>query len=292
MYKENLKKYLAETGDSQNNLAKKIGVSPATLSQYLSGTYKTPAAVEPQIQAFFNIAEDVKKHVNLRPDFTNTTVSKAVLNAIYLCFNEKSMGIIYGDAGVGKTTAIKHFEKEYPETLLVRASISISNQVAFLQFLGRRLKCGTAKRLSELYLDLVDKLDGSNKILIIDEAQHLPYKTLEILRDLHDECNIPIVLVGNKEVYSKLLGKGEAAFAQLFSRAAIRTELSTSNIQKKDIVSLFPTADDGAIKLLHKIAQTRWGLRGAVNTFQNAANHGDITEPGLHQMMKIMGIAV
>jgi DNA transposition AAA+ family ATPase len=138
----------------------------------------------------------------------------------------------------------------------------------------------------------LDKLDGTNKILTIDEAQHLPYKTLEILRDLHDECNVPVVLVGNKEVYSKLLGRGEAAFAQLFSRAAIRTELSTQNIIQKDIFELFPTADSRAAKLLHKIAQTRWGIRGAVNTFQNAANLGDTTETGLINMTKVMGITI
>ena len=63
---------------------------------------------------------------------------------------------------------------------------------------------------------LVEQLAGTNRLIIIDEAQHLTKKTLEHLRSISDETGVGICFVGNEEVYSRLKGSGKADFAQIF----------------------------------------------------------------------------
>ena len=61
-------------------------------------------------------------------------------------------------------------------------------------------------------------------MVIIDEAQHLSYKALEELTRWPDperhtgEAEIALVLMGNTEVYSRMRGRQEAAFACQFNR--------------------------------------------------------------------------
>ena len=292
MFKHKIIKYLEEKSESQNELSKKIGISASALSLYLKGEYKTPEALEIKISAFFELLETAKSYKTQKPEFMETSISKAIINAFTYCHLQKSMGIVYGDAGIGKTMSINEYARTHPEAVVIRASIAISKQLAFMKAISRKLKCSSGRRLDEIYLDIVEKLTGSEKIIIIDEAQHLNYSVLEGLRDIFDESGVPIVLVGNKEVYSKLLGKGEAAFAQLFSRNAIRKELTTNHVKKDDIKLIFPDLDSFSIDYLYSISITRWGVRGAVFTYMNAINNNDVSVSGLRKMTKLMGIVV
>ena len=80
-----------------------------------------------------------------------------------------------------------------------------------------------------------EKLEGTNKVIIIDEAQHLKLTALEQIRTLADPNSITgkkgvgIVLIGNTEVYTKMRGKQEARFAQLFSRIKMNRYFSTND---------------------------------------------------------------
>ena len=181
MYKEKIKAYLRDGSESQGDLSKKIGISASALSLYLKGDYKTPEALEVKIAAFFDLIETAGSFNVKKPKFVTTSISSVILSSITYCHVQKSMGIIYGDAGVGKTISINEYAKNHPEALVIRAGVATSRPLAFLKSLARKLKCSYAKRLDEIYLDLVDKLMGTEKIIIIDEAQHLPYTTLDCM---------------------------------------------------------------------------------------------------------------
>ena len=77
---------------------------------------------------------------------------------------------------------------------------------------------------------LRSRLDGTNWVIVIDEAQHLKYAALEEIRSLTDdnpmtgEHGVGVVLIGNSEVYSRLQGRQQAQFAQLFSRIRMQRE--------------------------------------------------------------------
>lgn len=63
----------------------------------------------------------------------------------------------------------------------------------------------------ELTLAIREKLEGTNKVIIIDEAQHLQLRSLEEIRTWADanpitgQQGVGIALIGNTEVYTRMV---------------------------------------------------------------------------------------
>ena len=69
------------------------------------------------------------------------------------------------------------------------------------------------------------------------------YAALEEIRSLTDdnpmtgEHGVGVVLIGNSEVYSRLQGRQQAQFAQLFSRIRMQREYTTRKVKEDDVRS-------------------------------------------------------
>ena len=171
-----------------------------------------------------------------------------------------------------------------------------------MKLLARALHIQETRNKLELMLNIREKLEGTNKVIIIDEAQHLKLSALEEIRSLSDPNSITgekgtgICLIGNTEVYTRMMGKQQAQFAQLFSRIRMNRYYSTRQVTPEDIQALFPKlAEEGNKKeldFLLGISQSKWGIRGAVNVYNNAVNNEDISYEGLYNMARNMGIGL
>ena len=149
---------------------------------------------------------------------------------------------------------------------------------------------------------LRSRLDGTNWVIVIDEAQHLKYAALEEIRSLTDdnpmtgEHGVGVVLIGNSEVYSRLQGRQQAQFAQLFSRIRMQREYTTRKVKEDDVRKLFPVlAEQDARKemdFLLSVCRSPWGIRGAMNLYTNAASANDISYENLYRMAAHMGIGM
>ena len=213
------------------------------------------------------------------------------------------MVILHGDAGIGKTKGAERFIRENPNAAVyIQATPSSGTLGNILKLLARALRVPETRNKLELQLAIRDKLEGTNKVIIIDEAQHLKLNALEEIRTLSDPNSLTgqrgtgICLIGNTEVYSRMVGKQEAQFAQLFSRIRMNRYYSTKKVTLGDVKALFPKlAEDGRKKeldFLHGISQSKWGIRGAVNVYNNAVNNEDISYEGLYGMARNMGIGL
>ncbi len=290
--RELLIEYKKKTGKTQSEIAKALGVSDPQLSQFMSGTYTAPHKIVPKIQQLVNII--LKKEVAPKePGFKPTSVSKAVINLITYCHIQGKIGVVYGDAGIGKTMAVKEYKRKNSNAIVITISPCYSNITGVNELIAEELKI--KERISRrVYSEAVDKLRGSNKVLIVDEAQHLTTRVINHLRCLSDESGIGIAFIGNEEIYLKMKGSGQASYAQLYSRIASNKHVLTSNISKKDIELVFEDSEleDDAIELLFKISRTNYGLRGAVNVFVNtAAVLEEVTANNLARMAKEMNIS-
>ena len=145
-----------------------------------------------------------------------------------------------------------------------------------------------------MWLRLADSFSGERKVLIIDEAQHLPIKTIEAIRAFFDNNPmLGICLVGNIETVTNT-GRSKEAFAQIRNRTKLTEVRHTSAIKTSDIVLLFPAiaGDDKAVQLIVGIARSEQGIRGAMNVFSNAVDNDNITFEGLTAMAKHMRLKV
>ena len=118
--------------------------------------------------------------------------------------NIPKMGLVYGEPGLGKSQTALWLACKY-DGIYLRASNLMS---------GRWLLEEIAKELDEIprflssdnYNLVVKKLKQNPQIIFIDEIDYLMnnYKSIETLRDIHDETGCPIIFIGMSLAYRKL----------------------------------------------------------------------------------------
>lgn len=118
------------------------------------------------------------------------------------------MALLYGLPGEGKTTAIDHaIDKVNGIALRVKM---FSTELSVLSELAHELRCPEkirkSNRKSVIFESVAERLCANPCPLFIDEIDRLvmPHnrtngeKIMELLRDIHDELKIPVVLVGEE----------------------------------------------------------------------------------------------
>lgn len=286
-----LREYINSTGKKQVEVAAELGQSGALVSSFLAGTYKTPHTVIPKIAELIKMNE--KKKVSPKePEFAETSVSKIVFNTISYAHLRGTVAVVYGDAGVGKTCAIREYVKKNRLALVITISPTYASITGVNELMAEQL--GVRERVARrITKEIILKLKNSGRVLIVDEAQHLTVRALNHLRCISDESGVGVALIGNEEVYSKLRGTGRADFAQLFSRIGMRKQVLANRLTEEDISNVFGVygLEQGAMEMLTAIARTNYGLRGAVNVFINAAAvFGQVDKNGIVKVMRDMNI--
>lgn len=308
---EKLTQFMADNKLSQAKVSPLIGVSQTTLSQWRNNKYDNGNVeeIENKIKEFFKLQDEQSAMLEKKLPFINIqdyvpiSISQEVYKLIQYCHIEKGMAVAHGDAGIGKTKGACQYAKENPSsTIYIQATPSTGTLGNILKLLARALRISERKNKLDLMQEIRSKLEISNKVIIIDEAQHLKYAALEEIRTLSDpnmitgQAGTGIVLIGNTEVFDRMVGKQEARFAQQFSRIRMNRHYATSQIIIDDIKLLFPILSDRKmnkeITFLHGISQSKWGIRGAVNVYNNAVNNENINYDGLFSMARGMGIGV
>ena len=287
-----IKRYQEQSGKSQAAVAQELGISSGALSGFLSGNYKTPHTIIQKIEDLAELQE--RKRSSLQePSYVQTSVSKAVENAIKYSHVRGKISVAYGDAGIGKTQACRHYLEQNSLAIGITISPTYASITGVNELLADAL--GVRERVArKITAEIINRLKGSGRVIVIDEAQHLTVRALNHIRCLADEAGIGVCLVGNEEVYTKLKGSGKADFAQLFSRIGMRTPVSVQNITKEDVGKVFQDAclKEDALSILYQICHTNYGLRGAVNVYIDTAAYfdGDVNAGTLARMMKEMNI--
>ena len=286
-----LEQYIAEVG-SQRKAAENIGYSEGTISTYRKGTYAGDVTkLEAKLQEMFSTAEEAQD-LHISADYVPTSISTGVYDTIRLCHLKGGLAIECGDAGIGKTKAAQKYAQDYPNTAVyVTVNPCLVSVTALLKLLCRQMHLPTGRK-DDMWFEIDGHLRGGRRVIIIDEAQHLPIKTIESLRAFGDaNPEVGIVLVGNAETVTARAGRSREAFAQIKNRTKLTEIRHTSQIAREDIVLLCPAVPGKKeIDLLHTVAMSEQGIRGAMNLYSNAMDNEDVTYPGLMAMAKAMRI--
>lgn len=217
---QKLDEFLSSNNISASALARAIGVSASLISQLRAGSYKGDSdAVKAKINAYIDNFNKKSKdfHTNVKAnEFYVTSDVKMANFIINEAIAEKEIGLIYGFAGSGKTTALKEFAKANPNVVLIEATCHTSAKV-LLDDLCEALKIDAPNGLSAKLKAVARFLGSSDKVIMIDEAEHLPLKALEDLRRIYDFSRTPLILCGTEILLKNLMGKNKE-LRQLYSR--------------------------------------------------------------------------
>lgn len=271
--RKRLADWIAFSGKSQTEIARSMGISASTLSMFIKGTYAgNNEEIARKALSVMDLVRNQSTAIK-KPDFVKTKTAEEIITVAHYAQNHCDIGVVYGDAGIGKTMAITEFAKNNPWAIMITADVTSTIKSLLddvLEKLG--VRSATANRIAAKK-QVIQELKGSNRMIIIDEAQHLKLPTLEAVRGiLYDACKCAVLLVGNESIYSKLLGKQKAPFAQLFSRVGICRgfSLAKSKIPREDIKAVLcqdVELSDVCIDYLHNVASKSGGLRSAVKLF-------------------------
>ncbi|HDL5426592.1 TPA: AAA family ATPase [Mannheimia haemolytica] len=282
---DQIKQHIAESGSSQGKVAKEAGINAGALSAYLNENYKgNNEELEAKLIAYLERIEAKKREFVEAPSFIETKTANQIFGSLRFAQNTGVLAIIHGASGVGKTQAAREYRKRYANVWLVTASPSRSSLSEVLYEIALELGMNDApRRKGTLARLIVRKMKGTAGLLIIDEADHLPYEALEELRLLQEEvvnesdigAGVGLVLISNDKVYTRMKGGINPAheYGRLWSRSAKRTSIQKT--KKEDTQAVAKawglSENQEALKVMQAITETGGGLRILTHTLRLAA---------------------
>lgn len=227
---ELLKQHIESTGLSQAAVAKQLVKSPATINQYLKGTYKGDVTAIDEA-----VAELVARHQvkSVASDFVATASATRILEVCDMAHRLSCMNMIVGDAGLGKTEALKQYAATTKNVLFIETDTTYSVRM-LLSEICRVLGIVAPRGNPSMMSAIIDRLRDSKRLLIIDEAELLNYRALETLRRIHDKTNIGIVFAGMPRLRANFRGGAGGDYKQLYSRIHHLHPMD-ANLSKADI---------------------------------------------------------
>jgi DNA transposition AAA+ family ATPase len=232
-----LRDYLEATKLSQSAVAKGIGVAGSAISSYLKGRYPGDVpALEKRLEKYLDLQEErLETGVSDSRQVVRTAAYTQIQGFLHQVQRRGRFGIAFGNAGTGKTTALRAYADDNPGlSLLIEADHGYTARTLFAE-LCDRLNLEQRGGLHDLLTRVVDKLSGSQRLIIVDEAEHLPYRALELIRRVRDKAGVGVVLAGMPRLLRNLRGDAHH-FAQLYSR--INARLSIPALSEDDIGAL------------------------------------------------------
>lgn len=222
--------WLSDNGVSLHDASRKLGrgFSPSVLSTFCSlDSSKRYIGNRDRIVRGINrfLEQQARTKEAPRPsEWIETDVARRILTVIGETVKARAIGLIYSDAGRGKTMTLEAARDIYAGSILMRVIRGCRAARPFALVLSRELRLVTTGRMLDLQLRLIDALKGTDRVLMIDEAHQLSLDAIEVIRDIHDTCGIPVILAGTKRINDKCSDDHEF-FGQLTSRVAYRYDV-------------------------------------------------------------------
>jgi len=237
------------------SVARSVGMSTATISQWLNHKYngdveKVCDAVKKFIDLYHDRKASRQQGRYRKPAFVQTSVSTKIFEVAKLCQIDGDIGVAIGEPGIGKTVSVEAFAAQNSGVILLEADPGMPVKACFAkmqrQFGGDGY--GTAYTLFE---DVLVRLNNSGRLIVIDEAEHLPHGALELLRRLHDKAGVGILLVGSPVLLGKLRGcRGQ--YTQLYSRVGVLASLKPINAADAEAIAEAALPGVGHARTLHE----------------------------------------
>lgn len=213
-----IKSFLQRNQISQSALARSLGVSAPMISQFLNGKYNgDDGSISQKINQYIDGFSEKSRQISKPPKKIFESRDKKMAEFVLSeAVKEGEFALLYGEAGCGKTLVVQEWVKTHPNTILIEATIH-SSAGEILDELGEALNLSMPKNLNKRLRIIAKTLKQSDRVIIVDEAEHLPLRALEDLRRIADFSRVPLILVGTEILMKNLIGRN-GELKQLYSR--------------------------------------------------------------------------
>lgn len=272
MLQEKFRGFLAREGLKQAYVARSLGVSSSQISQWLSCKYKGDVtALEANIKSFMENYSIKSSQMTEQDDICDLDNYTAAMFVAEEAIVNQEMVALYGIPGSGKSVVAKAFAKAHPESTFIEVVPGI-NVLTLLKLIAGKLGIGGVKSTDELIFAIATEFTRRDGVLVIDEAEHLTTKGLEVLRRIYDFSRVPVVLIGTYGLLKNLKGNN-GELLQLYSRIQGRWEFKEPS--ESDMEKLFG-------EMAPAISKYTKHLRRAVNLYNKAKRYARIKNEALN----------
>ena len=190
-----------------------------------------------------------RDNVLCNPACVETAVVREALTVIEIVAETCCMGAIWGPSQIGKTHILESVagDNRLGSPIYFRATDAHHRVGATCRLICEGLDLPISGPLDICFGRIVKRLKGTKRVLIFDEAERFSYRSLELIRDIHDLTKCGVLFCGKPAIYETLsfqkMGKWNEKLDQLTSRIVIRRDLTERTRRKKNPEPLF-TKDD------------------------------------------------
>lgn len=232
--------------NSITTAAKAMNTSASSLSQYLRGQYTgNVEKLESKVISYLQLIKEREltndDEIQFIEGLKNTQL---VIDITRLTHIRKTIGLITGRAGYGKSLALKRYAAKYQDVVYVEADGAYNAKELLKEIC---LQCGTngIGHLNKLKKDIIQKLENSGRLIIVDQAEYLPDKALDLLRTIHDKAGVGLLLAGLPILQNNIKGV-DGIHEQIYTRigAAIQLEQPTEEDLRAQIKNYVACDDE------------------------------------------------
>ena len=231
--KTQLRELMQRNNYSIAHISTATGIAKSTISMWMNGNYNGKIdKITDKINNF--IQREKERTDNEELPIADISILKYIFEIGRLCHTKGKIGVCAGKAGLGKTVAVKEYTKQYLDSILIESDSGYTAKSLLLE-IHKRLGLSGKGSVYDLMGEVVNKLNNSGRLLIIDEAENLPYRALEITRRIHDKTGVGVLLVGRHILFENLRGFNNQ-YDQLYSRVKYHKFLDKLLIQ--DVIKI------------------------------------------------------
>lgn len=235
--RKQLTEHLERNRISQEAAAAGMGISGSALSAWRKEKYAGDnARIDALVVEYLGrqVATAVEVGTFKRDfDFVETTVYDLIRSGVNLAEARGEIRPVLGISGIGKTTALKQIRDEKQTAIFVQVYKGIRKN-RFLSKVCKAAGISDKGTFDDLFESLADQLSGTGRLIIIDEAEHLPIDALDAVRRINDFTGCGIVLVG-LPVFYELLRR----YPYIYNRTAMPIRLD--RLKKQDVSEMIGT---------------------------------------------------
>ena len=234
---------------SQNRIAKRAGVSSATISQIINGNWKL-------IKDSMWKKLSVKLRIDDSWSKVETGLFKKMYKYVYMAKKQSTTLAFSHHAGTGKTTFFTFFRNEFEDVIYIEGTRTMGKKT-FLKRLLNNVGLEAYGTTEELYDQFVDHVSGLDEPIIInDQFDKLKDGTFDLFMDLYNDLfnSCGFILSGVPALEKRIrLGvqRKKIGYEEIWSRMN-RKYIELPEVDIEDVQMIFQANGVDDVEAIHE----------------------------------------